>query len=161
MGGRGSGGHNKLSDAEKKRRGTFRADSSEAVYAERQAAKVVVGPWLSEIPEPEYTLNAVGRKKYDELTGELFKQSKLTAVSVTRASLLALLHQKFDHLAANGKYPSAHDVAKFQSALRDLDIAQHAQVTAPGGAKNKFANCGFSNSRASPFRLRTPGKTRA
>lgn len=158
MGGRGSGGSNRLSDEEKKRRGTFRADNSEEVYAERQAAKVVVGPWLSEIPEPEYTLNAVGRKKYDELTGELLKQSKLTAVSVMRASIVALLHQKFDHLAANGKYPSANDVAKLTSALRDLDIAQNAQVTAPGGAKNKFAGCGFSNSRTSPIRLRVPAK---
>lgn len=155
MGGMGSG-RPRLSDEEKKRRGTYRP-SNEKKLEERRVAKVIAGPWLTSIPEPEYVLNDVGRAKYDELTGELFDQRKLTKITVTLASVAALMHQKFADMAENGKYPSANDVSKFQSALRELNIASHAKVTAAPGQKNRFAGSGFSNSRTSPIRLRVAG----
>lgn len=155
MGGQGSGGHNRLSDEEKKKRGTYRADQSETIYDVRATKKVVAGPWLSKIPEPDYPLNEVGRAKYDEWTKELFEQNKLTKVTVMKASALALLHQKLHRLASEGKEPSANDFAKFQSALKDLDIAANAAVTATPGQKNRFAGSGYSTSRVSQIRIRS------
>lgn len=62
MGGIGSGGHNRLSDEEKKRRGTFRPDNSAEVYNARAAEKIVSGPWLTRIPDPELPLGKLGKK---------------------------------------------------------------------------------------------------
>lgn len=153
MGGRGSGGHNRLSDEEKKARGTFRPDQSDENYDDRAGAKIIAGPWLSEIPEPDYPLNDTGRAKYDQWTKELFEQGKLTSVTVTQASALALLHQKIHRRAVEGKDVSAHDHAKFQSGLRDLNIAQHAKITAAPG-KNRWADIGFAGKKSTPIRLR-------
>lgn len=154
MGGRGSGGHNRLSDDEKRARGTFRPDQSDDVYDARQAsATILAGPWLTSIPEPDFPLNDVGRSKYDEWTNELFTQRKLTKIAVTRASALALLYQKIAKRAGEGKDVSASDHAKFQSGLRELDIATHAKVTAQPG-KSRFEGVGFANKRTTPFRLR-------
>lgn len=155
MGGRGSGGWNRLSDEEKKARGTFRADQSEEVYGAKRAATIITGPWLSSIPEPDFPLTDIGRAKYDEWTQELFDQKKLTKIAVTRASALALQFQKIAKRASEGKDVSASDQAKFQSGLRDLDIAQHAKVTAEPG-KSRFADVGFADKKSSPIRLLRP-----
>ncbi len=149
----GHGGQNKLSDEEKKRRGTFRADRSEETYAAQAGAKVVQGPWLSEIPEPDFPLRPEGRAKYNEWTKELFEQNKLTLITVTQASALALLHQQIVKRSSEGKDIAASVFAKFQSGMRDLNSAQNAKVTA-GPTRSRFADSGFSNRRLSPFRLR-------
>lgn len=154
MGGKGSGGINRLSDEERKKRGTHRPWQGDDVLDDRNAKRVVKGPWLSAIPEPDFPLSELGRTKYDELSAELFAQHKLTKITVTLASIAAMMHQKFHHLATIGKHPSGHDVAKYQSVLRDMKIADNAKVTASPDAKNKFAGVGFANSRATPFRLR-------
>lgn len=153
MGGRGSGGHNRLSDDEKKQRGTYRHDQSGDVYDARRASNVITGFFLPTIPEPDFPLNELGRAKYNEWTQELFDQKKLTKIAVTRASALALLFQKIARRAGEGKDVSASDQAKFQSGLRDLDIAQHAKVTAEPG-KSRFEFVGFADKVASPVRLR-------
>lgn len=155
MGGRGSGGWNKLTEEEKRRRGTLKPSRSDQAYAERATAKLITGPWLTKIPKPDYPLNKIGLAKYNEWTNELFEQNKLTSIMVTKASALALLHQKFHRLATEGKEPSASDYAKFQSGMRDLDIAANAKVTASPGEKNKFEGSGFSTSRAATFRIRS------
>ena len=56
MDGRGTGRGHRLSDEEKKRRGTFRADTSEEAHRARAAEKIVSGPWLSQIPKPTLPL---------------------------------------------------------------------------------------------------------
>jgi len=149
----GSGGTNRLSDEEKKRPGPFLADLSEEVYALNAGAKIVQGPWLSEIPEPDFALRPEGRAKYNEWTKELFEQNKLTLITVTQASALALQYQQIVKRSSEGKDIPAAVFAKFQSGMRDLNIAQNAKVTA-GPTKSRFADSGFSNRRLSPFRLR-------
>lgn len=163
MGGVGSGGHNRLSEEEKKRRGTFRKDRTDAAYEERAAKKVVAGPWLSVIPEPEIPLKEVGRRKYDELTRLLLEQNKLTAVSCMQAELAARMHEKIAALVQDGKYPSASDVNQLQRALSALRVAEDAQpIGKTGGKVNKFAGLGFANRPNSTVRLRpsAPAGTR-
>jgi hypothetical protein len=158
MGGKGSGGHNKLSDAEKLRRGTFEARHSEAASESRAAGVLLTGPWLTSIPAPTYKLGKAGKSLYDDLTKELFEQNKLTKITHLQASLAALLHQKIDALASAGKSPSANDFAKLQSALRDLKVAENATVTASPGQRNKFAGSGFANNRHATVTLLGPAK---
>ena len=145
MGGRGSGNRG-LSDEEKRRRGTFREDQSEKVRLEGIASKVVTGPWLDRIPEPTLPLNEVGKKKYDDLTRQLFEQNKLTIVTQMHAEIAAGQYEKIHALRTAGKQPSASDVTQFQRALDALKIAEDAPtINNPAGKKNKFAACGFSN----------------
>lgn len=155
MGGVGSGGRNRLSEEEKKRRGTFRACRSDAIYDAKAVANVVTGPWIiDKIPEPGFPLGDAGRKKYDELTRALHSQNKLTLVTQVRAELAARLYDKIYTLALEGKHPSASDTIQFQRALDALNIAEHAPpITNPGGKVNKFASCGFSNRTNAPVRL--------
>jgi hypothetical protein len=146
MGGIGSGGHNKIGDDEKRRRGTFRADRSEEARAQAAAAKVVTGPWLTSIPEPELPLNEVGRKKYDELTKVLFDANKLTAVTRMAAEQVAVLFQEQHARLSAGKSVPASLSDKLQRALSTLKIAEDAKpIENPEGKKNKFARCGFSS----------------
>lgn len=145
MGGRGSGKRG-LSDEEKKRRGTFREDTSEAVRLANVAAKVVTGPWLDRIPEPTLPLGEVGRKKYEELARQLFDQSKLTLVTQMHAEVAAGQYEKIYALRTADKHPSASDITQLQRALDALKIAEDAPpINNPAGKKNKFTVCGFSN----------------
>lgn len=146
MGGKGSGGHNRLSDDEKRRRGTFRKDTSEAVYAEADAAKVVAGPWLTTIPEPDLPLNEHGRRKYDELTKVLFDANKLTAVTRSAAEQVAVLFQEQHARMTAGKPVPASLSTQMQRALAMLRIAEDAPVIDnPEGKRNKFSGCGFAS----------------
>lgn len=148
MGGFGSGGHNRLSDEEKKRRGTFREKDSEAAFNQRAAAKVVSGPWLSEIPASELPLNKIGQRKYDELTRLLFDQGKLTTVTRMQAEIAARLWEKMADLQKKGRYPTASDTNQLQRAMQALRIAEDAQpIASPGGTQNRFALNGFSSRR--------------
>lgn len=145
MGGMGSGGHSRLSDDEKKRRGTFRPDQSEAVFEKRRAEKVVAGPWLTSIPEPELPLNEIGRRKYHELARALFDQNKLTAVTRMQAEQAAVLFQEQHRRLEAGTGVSASLSDKLQRALSALKIAEDATPIAnPTAQKNKFAQSGFS-----------------
>lgn len=146
MGGRGSGGSNRLSDEEKRRRGTFRADRSDESYAEAAAAKVVSGPWLTSIPEPELPLNEHGRRKYGELTKVLFEANKLTAVTRMFSEQAAVLFQEQHARLSAGKPVPASLSDKIQRALSMLKIAEDAKpIETPEGRKNKFARCGFAS----------------
>jgi len=159
MGGRRSGGGNRLSDAEKKKRGTFRADKSEAVYEAKEASTVVAGPWLAKIPDPEYPLRDVGRAKYDDLAKQMFDAGKLTSVTHLTLSTFCVLFQKIHTMMAEGREPSASDFTQMRGMLADLKIAEDAKVIANQDAKkNKFASAGFSNRRDASVRLLGPAK---
>jgi hypothetical protein len=149
MGGFGSGGHNRVSDEEKRRRGTYRADRSEAVYGERRTALVVSGPWLSAIPEPVVTLKDIGRRFYDDITRQLLDQNKLTRLTQLAAERLAQSYERRVVLSEQGKYPTATDDAQFDRAMKALQIAENApKITKPDAQQNRFARNGFSNRRA-------------
>lgn len=155
MGGKGSGGHNRLSDEEKKRRGTFRAHLSEEAYDQRAAQTVIAGPWLPSIPEPSFPLDEVGRKTYDELTTMLFEQNKLTLVTKMWAEQAAIGQQEIHRLMKAGKTVRASHLNQVERALRALKIAEDAKPIAnPAGTANKFEACGFANRRNATVRLR-------
>jgi hypothetical protein len=152
MGGIGSGGGNRLSDEERRKRGTFRPDRTDAARDAMAVQKVVNGPWLREIPPPELPLSEIGKGKYHELTRILFDQNKLTLVTRMLAEQAASLHQEIHRRMVAGKPVPASLSTQMQRALGQLKIAEDAPAIAnPAGKQNKFAGCGFS-SRLSPTR---------
>lgn len=152
MGGVGSGGGGRLSDDEHLARGTFRPDRSDAERDAANAAKVLNGPWLREIPRPELPLGESGVKKYDEITQMLFEQNKLTKVTCMLAEQVAVLHQEMIRRMTAGKPVPASLSTQMQRALGQLQIAENAPAIAnPAGKTNKFAGCGFA-ARLSPTR---------
>lgn len=155
----GKGGRNRLSDAEKIRRGTFRPDTSDAVYDARAAEKVILGPWLTDIPKPTIPLNEVGQRKYDELAGLLLKGNKLTTVTCGDCERMAVMHQQMHDRLTAGKSVPMDLIKRMDSISVRLRIADDAPAIANPNQKNRFAGSGFSNSRSSPFRLRSPAKT--
>jgi hypothetical protein len=153
MGGIGSG-RKPLTPEERKARGLPEVDEA---GERRRAEKVIAGPWLTKIPEPEIPLSEIGRKKYDELTRTLLEQNKLTQVTCMQAEIAARMHAKIAALAAKGKYPSASDFNQLQRALTALKIAEDAQpIGTAGGKVNKFAGLGFANRGDQAVRLRAP-----
>lgn len=146
MGGKGSGGQGRTSDEEKKANGTFRADRSEAVRAAADAAKVVTGPWLTSKPKPDYPLNDVGLKRYNEIIDMLWDQNKLTAVTKMHAENAAVAFQSIHQLASKGQPVRGSLLNQMQRALAALKIAEDAKpIENPEGKKNKFASSGFSS----------------
>jgi hypothetical protein len=155
MGGVGSGGRGRLSDEERKRRGTFRADESNEVRDRAAAARVLVGPWLDTIPEPTIPLGEVGRKKYDDLTRLLHGQHKLTLVTQMHAEMAARQFEKIYKLTVAGQDPTASDMTQLNRSLDALKVAENAPtISDPGGKPNEFAQCGWSNRRNAAVRLR-------
>jgi hypothetical protein len=153
-GNRNSGGAGKLSDAEKIRRGTFRPDRSEAAYAERAAANVVTGAFLSEIPVSTFPLNEFGKATYVKFAQLLLDQGKLTSVTAAHCESLGMIDMRINGKITAGKIPTADDMKQRTSVIRMLGVAENAPVIA-GKTKSRFEGAGFSNSRTSPFRLRS------
>lgn len=153
MGGRGSGG-GRLSDEEKKAKGTFKQSRSEAVYDARAAAKVITGPWLTKIPEPTIPLNEIGRAKYDEFTKLLFDGNKLTTVTCGDCERYAVMHQQMHARLAKGEMVPQQLLNAMNSISVRLRIAENAAPIANPNEKKRFAGAGFSNRRSSPFTLR-------
>lgn len=148
MGGVNSGGHNRLSDEEKKRRGTLDPRWTEAAIAERKGAKVITGPWLSEIPKSDLPLGDVGLKKYQELTQSLFDMGKLTLSTKILAEQVAVLHEQMHRRMAEGRVVPVGMSSKIQQAVLQLGIAENAPtIAAPSKAAGKFTFSGFSNRR--------------
>lgn len=147
-------GRHALSDAEKRARGTFREDQSEAAYAAKRAEKVVVGPWLTSIPDPEMPLNDVGKAKYMELAKLLFDQNKLTKVTCMDCEIVALHWQNVQARMAAGKAPSSDSLKQIASITQRLRIAEDAPAIANPNQKSRFEGSGFANNRSTPFRLR-------
>ncbi|WP_318911618.1 hypothetical protein [Shinella zoogloeoides] len=161
-GNRNSGGQNRLSDAEKKRRGTFRPDQSEAVYAARKAENVVTGVFFSEIPVPSLPLDEHGRATFQKWAKLLLDQGKLTSVTSAHCESLGFIDMLINQRVTAGKLPTADSLKQRTSVIRMLGVAEDAPIIA-GSTKSRFEGSGFSNSRSSPFRLRPyrtadPGK---
>lgn len=162
MAGNSNSGRPRTSDAEKKRNGTFREDRSEAAYAEKQGAKIVTGVFFSEIPVPSMPLDSYGKATYEKWAKLLLEQGKLTSVTAAHCESLGLIDMRINQKVTAGKMPTADDMKQRTSVIRMLGVAENAPVIA-GGTKSRFEGAGFSNSRSSPFRLRSsrtadPGK---
>lgn len=151
MGGFGSGGHNRLSDAEKKRRGTFVAKQSDAIYDARAAANVLAFPTLREIPAAELPLNEIGSRKYDELARALFDAGRLTTVSRMLAEQVASLFQE-QHRRMSAGLPVPGSLSdKMQRALAQLKLADGAPTIAQPQSRNERARrIGFAARLAPP-----------
>lgn len=150
-----SGGGNRKSDAQKIAEGTYRTDRSDEVYAARNAAKVITGVFLSKIPEPELPLGEVARKKYFELAQMLFDNNTLTSVSCMLCQSTAMIWEKIYRIAESGKTVPASVMHQFNQMMRDLKVAENAPAIANPNQKSRFEGSGFSNSRSSPYRLRS------
>lgn len=147
------GGNNRLSDEEKKAKGTFRPDRSEEVYAERAGSKVITGVFLSKIPKPSLPLNTVGKAMYDKMARLLFEQNKLTEVTCQDCENLGLIQQQMHARIEAGKSVSADMIKRKDAILVRLRLAENAPAVASPGARNRFEGSGFSYSRLSSFRL--------
>jgi hypothetical protein len=145
----GSGGHNKLSEAEKLRRnGKVKASRTDEAYAQRAAEKIVVGPWLSDIPDPEYPLNEIGRKKYFELARAMFEQRKLTLTTKMLAEQVAVLHQQIFQRLSEGQQVPTNMSEKIQRVILQLGIAENGPtIASPPEKATKFTYSGFANRR--------------
>jgi hypothetical protein len=155
MGGVGSGGNNRLSDEERVKRGTFRADRTDVERDAAAASKVVTGIFLQTIPPPELPLNEIGTTKYNDLARILFEANKLTTVTRMLVEQAASLHQEMHRRLTLKKPVPASLSTQMQRALGQLKIAEDAPAIAnPAGKVNKFEGCGFSSRLSSTRALR-------
>lgn len=153
MGGRGSG-RPRLTDEEKKAKGTFRPSQSAAVYASNDAAKVITGVFLAKVSDPELPLCAVGKKKYFELANLLMNGNKLTQVTRDYCEVVAVIWAQINQRLLDGKSPPMQMMVKYDQMMRELKIAEDAPAIADPTKKNKFSNVGFANTRSTPITLR-------
>jgi hypothetical protein len=154
MGGKGSGGHNKLSDEEKKKRGTFEKRHSSEAQQARAEQKIITGPWISKVPDPEMPLNEKGKEKYLSLATKLLEMGTLTEFSAMQCEQVAILFQSQMAMMQAGKIPPVSLSGKITGLLAQLRISENATPIGKPPERNKFEGAGFSNSRSSPFRLR-------
>lgn len=157
MGGIGSGGHNRLSDEEKKRKGTFRADYSDAAWDAKAAAKIITGPWLTSIPEPQMPFGKIGMAKYREFADLLLKGNKLTKVTCDDCERYAILWEQMHELKSAKKKIPMQMINRMDALAVRLRVAENAPAIADPNEKSRFSGAGFSNSRTSPYRLRSTG----
>jgi hypothetical protein len=145
-----SGRHgSKMSDAEKKAKGIFDPRWSEQAGKDKMAAKVIPGPWLSTVPKPDFDLDEVGKKKYNELCDALLEQKKLTMVTRQHAQNIALIQMQISKLLAMGKLiPNNLFVTMKQSTML-LGIAEDAKNIGPEpkASESKWGFAGFANKK--------------
>lgn len=154
MGGMGSGGHNKLSDAEKKRKGTFRKDQSASAHRAKQAQKVVSGPWLQKIPDPTLKLDDVARAKYFEYAQHLMDQGTLTKFTCETVQMAALRYSRLQSILDEDRVPPAYLINQIEKDLEKLTIAETAAPIVGGPKRSRFAGVGFSQDRSAQISVR-------
>ena len=162
MGGMGSGGHNRLSDAEKKRKGTFRKDQSAQAHNAKAVKKVVAGPWLSKIPQPSLPLDEVATKRYQEICQHLMDQGKLTVMTCEVVQAMALRHAKMKKMLDEGKDLPAYLIKEIQNDAKVLCIAEDPDQAVGTPRRSRFAGVGFSQDRTAQVSIRrvTTGRDR-
>lgn len=118
------------------------------------ADKIVTGPWISEIPEPDLPLGRLGKKRYGELCRALLEQQKLTVVTLALVEQVAVLTDEQERrIKAKLGIPLGL-TDKMQRALAQLKIAEGARQIGGHPRENKFAGSGFAHRGAAPVRLR-------
>lgn len=145
-----------ISDEEKKRRGTFRADESKQARINRAAQKIITGVFLTKIPEPSFPLGPKGsvrRDEYDQITKMLFEQGKLTEVNVKWAEAAAITKGEIHAALEAGKNVSSKNIEAYKAILSKLDIAEKSHNIASPGKQNKFEGHGWSHKAGAPVRI--------
>lgn len=160
MGGMGSGGHNKLSDAEKKRKGTYRKDQSSTTQQVKKAEKVVAGPWLKKIPDPTLPLCDVSSAKYFEYAQHLFDQGTLTKFTCETCQIAALRYARLKSMLEDGKSPPAYLLKEIDKDVEKLTIAETAAPIVGGPKRSRFAGVGFAQNRTAQISVRRVTRSR-
>jgi hypothetical protein len=146
----------RLSDEEKKRRGTFRANQSADAQRARLASKIVTGVFLSEIPEPTLPLGEKGsvrRNEYDRLAQMLYEQGNLTHITLRLAEVAANTYGQMHDALSTGKTVSKHLGDLYYRTIAKLEVLEKAPNIASPGKKNKFEGHGWAHKAGSAVRL--------
>lgn len=138
-----------LSDAEKKKRGTFDPRFTAAAREERSAQKVVSlfgADVVSTMPEPPEGLHPAAASEFREWCQRLLELKKLSKVWITKIELLAMARHASLVRIAEGKLPRGGDLAVIKSILSDLGALNVDKPASPSAeSDNRFAFTGFAN----------------
>lgn len=149
-------GRNRLSDNEKRLRGTFQANTSADAYGRKEVAKVLQFPVLREIPLPSFPLGGKGTETYNFWARKLLDSGLLTRLTLDKVEGLAMADDK---LAARLKAGREISDATLNARLQYLKYLEglnvDTSVVAGQTKKSAFATNGF------PSRLRSPAEHRA
>lgn len=140
-----------LSDAEKKRRGTFDPRYSEAERSGRSEAKVVSlfgQDALSVVPEPPRGLTQKALANYELWTRRLHEAGRLTQIWVDKITMYAVRRHSIEARLADGKSPKSDDIKACELFLRELG---HLNVDQPRAGQDstgkKFGRVGIATGR--------------
>lgn len=149
-------GRNRLSDDEKRARGTFQSNTSADAYGRREVSKVLQFPVLREIPKPTFHLGDRGMETFNFWARKLLDAGMLTRLTLDKIEGLALADDK---LAARLKAGREISDATLNARLQYLKYLEglnvDTAVVAGQTKKSAFATNGFPN------RLRSPAEHRA
>lgn len=147
-----------LSDEEKKRRGTFREEASDAARKTAAVSNVLAFPVEPSIPKCRLPLpeDSVGIGVYNDWCQRLFNAGLLTKVSLAFIENLVLIEDKIDRALRAGKPVASRDMIVRQSVISKLELLNVDQNLVAGQTKTGvFGKNGF------PSRLRLPSAHRA
>lgn len=146
-------GRKALSDAEKKSRGTYRADRSEEARLGRAVGKVLAFPIMSEIPSSGIAFpdRSRGDLVYKEFCSDLMRAGLLTKISQKWIEQFALSEHTIAAYIAQGKLVPVRIMEMRRSALLELKMLNVDQEIVSRQMKsNRFATNGFPTRLGSP-----------
>lgn len=129
-----------ISDAEKKRRGTFDPRWSEEKRAARAQNNVVAlfgADAVASIPEPPAGLSERAKAEYERWTRRLFELGRLTQVWLDKITLYAIRRHAIETRLAEGGLPKQDDQKACEMFLKELaalnvDAPQAGQTPGEG-----------------------------
>lgn len=141
-----SGGHNRLSDEEKKARGTFEPRYSQEKLEERRVAKIFSHPRLHEVPKSDIPLGEIGARKFSEFARMLFEAGQLTLITKASAEAAAVAYEQIERRQAESKPVPTTLIAQLNRALAEIKIGDVGRpIAQPASAReNKFSRSGFA-----------------
>ncbi|MGL4638067.1 MAG: hypothetical protein ACRCWF_18960 [Beijerinckiaceae bacterium] len=135
-------GRIRLSDEEKKRRGTFDERYSEAASVERAQQKVVSlfgGEVLSEIPAPPDGLSKIAQDEYWKWTRMLHTAGRLSELWLAKIQTYAISRHSIVSKLAEGKMPPDGALRRCDVFLKELGAlnVDQPQIGSDVGSKWK------------------------
>lgn len=146
----------RLTDEQKKRRGTLRSDTSAESIGQKAVTKILEFPVLREIPKSQFPFNETGKETFDYWAVRMRDAGLLTKVSFGQIESLALQDHIIADAMAAGKMPpqvAVQERRKILTWIEGLNVSD--SVVSGKRAKSNFASNGFPN------RLRDPASHRA